>query len=110
MSLLVADRIRLAGRLEETSLTLEAGTLTCLIGPNGSGKTSLLHAIAGVGSPEGEVRIGGVDPADLGPPHRQQLLTFLPASRDIKWPLAAGDLMRRGNCAGPSEAGVGGLH
>jgi iron complex transport system ATP-binding protein len=96
MSLLEATQLRIAGRLEPASLTLEAGTLTCLIGPNGSGKTSLLHAIAGIGSPEGQVRIDQVDPWDLGPPKRQRLLTFLPASRDVKWPLAVKDLIRLG--------------
>ncbi len=96
MSLLLATGLRIPGRLETTSLTIEAGTLTCLIGPNGSGKTSLLHAIAGIGSPEGRVRIDDVDPSRLGPPKRQRLLTYLPASRDIKWPLAARDLIRLG--------------
>lgn len=96
MSLLVATGLRIAGRLEATSIAIECGTLTCLIGPNGSGKTSLLHAIAGIGSPEGQVRIDGIDPLRLGPPNRQPLLTFAPASRDIKWPLAARDLIRLG--------------
>jgi iron complex transport system ATP-binding protein len=96
MSLLAANGLRIAGRLDATDVTLQAGTLTCLIGPNGSGKTSLLHAIAGIGSPEGEVRVDGVDPRPLGSPKRQRLLTYLPASRDVKWPLAARDLIRLG--------------
>ena len=96
MSLLVASGLRIPRRLEETSLTLKAGTLTCLIGPNGSGKTSLLHAIAGIGSPAGQVRIDGVDPFGLAPPQRQRLLTYLPASRDIGWPLLVPDLVRLG--------------
>ncbi len=96
MSLLVATGLRIPGRLEDTSVTIEAGTLTCLIGPNGSGKTSLLHAIAGIGSPEGRVRIDDIDPFPLGAPKRQRLLTYLPASRDIKWPLAARDLIQLG--------------
>jgi len=96
MSLLAAIGLRIPGRLEATSLTIEAGTLTCLIGPNGSGKTSLLHAIAGVGSPEGEVQIDGIDSRRVGPRKRQRLLTFSPASRDIKWPLVARDLIRLG--------------
>jgi iron complex transport system ATP-binding protein len=82
--------------LHQTALTLEASTLTCLVGPNGSGKTSLLHAIAGIGSPEGQVRIDGIDPFRLGPPKLHRLLTYLPASRDIKWPLEAQDLIRLG--------------
>jgi iron complex transport system ATP-binding protein len=96
MSLVIATGLRLAGRLEPTSLTLAGGTLTCLIGPNGSGKTSLLHALAGIGSPEGEIRIDGIDPKSAGPTGRQRLLTYLPASRDVRWPLSAADLIRLG--------------
>ncbi|MBA3510843.1 ABC transporter ATP-binding protein [Sphingomonas sp.] len=96
MSLLVATGLRIPRRLDETSVTIEAGTLACLIGPNGSGKTSLLHAIAGIGSPGGRVRIDDIDPFRLGPPGRQRLLTYLPASRDVKWPLVARDLIRLG--------------
>ena len=57
MSLLVATGLaHSAAAWKTTSLTLEAGTLTCLIGPNGGGKTSLLRALAGIGRPHGEVR------------------------------------------------------
>ena len=34
--------------LHDTSLTIKRGTITGLIGPDGSGKSSFLHAIAGV--------------------------------------------------------------
>jgi iron complex transport system ATP-binding protein len=96
MSLLVAEGLSLPGRLAETALTLEPGTLTCLIGPNGSGKTSLLHALAGIGPKMGRVAIDGVDPRSLGPGERPRLLGFLPASRDVKWPLAACDVIALG--------------
>ena len=99
MSRLVATGLSLAGRLQDTSITLEAGTLTCLIGPNGSGKTSLLHAIAGIGSPSGQVRIDKVDPWRVAPSQRPGLLTFLPASRDVIWPVTAADLI----CLGGAE-------
>ena len=94
--LLEARGLALPGRLAETSLTLRAGELTCLIGPNGSGKTSLLHALAGIGAPTGDVTIGGADPRRLGPARRQRLFAYLPASRDISWPLAAADLIALG--------------
>jgi iron complex transport system ATP-binding protein len=96
MSLVVATDLSLPGRLRRTSLALEAGTLTCLIGPNGSGKTSLLHALAGIGRPGGRTLIGGIDPSLFGPGARQTLLTYLPASRDVPWPLGARDLIALG--------------
>jgi iron complex transport system ATP-binding protein len=88
--------LSLKRRLEETDLHLASGALTCLIGPNGSGKTSLLHAVAGVGRPGGRVLIDGIDPRTVAPVRRAALLGFLPASRDVKWPLTARDLIRLG--------------
>ena len=99
-ALLEASGLSLPGRLHETDLVLEAGEFTCLIGPNGSGKTSLLHALAGIGHPQGKVMIGGVDPRGLAPAQRQRLFSYLPASREAAWPLTARDLIRRGGVAG----------
>jgi iron complex transport system ATP-binding protein len=95
-ALLAAEQAGLPGRLEPTSLRMEAPQLVCLVGPNGSGKTSLLHALARIGGPSGEVRIDGRRPDDLGPAGRRRLLSYLPASRGVAWPLAAQDLVRLG--------------
>ena len=95
-AVLTATGLSLPGRLSQTDLSLDGAELCCLVGPNGSGKTSLLHAIAGVGRPVGSVLIEGVDPRQVGPAGRRRLLTYLPASRDIAWPLVASDLMRLG--------------
>jgi iron complex transport system ATP-binding protein len=94
--MLQASGLVLPGRLGATEIAADAGTLICLVGPNGSGKTSLLHAIAGVGDPSGSVRIGGVDPRSVGPAEKSRLLSYLPASRDIAWPLIARDLIALG--------------
>jgi iron complex transport system ATP-binding protein len=103
---LQAAGLALAGRLCPTDLEIGSAQLVCLVGPNGSGKTSLLHALAGIGSPAGRVRIEGIDPAALGPGARSRLLSYLPASRDAAWPLTARDLVRLGLPAGtpPGEA------
>jgi iron complex transport system ATP-binding protein len=76
---------------------MDAPQLICLVGPNGSGKTSLLHALARIGRSSGEVRISGGRPEELAPAPRRRLLSYLPASRDVAWPLTAGDLVRLGS-------------
>lgn len=93
MSLVQARGLAIAGRLEPVDLVLEAGTLTALIGPNGSGKTSLLHAIARIGRPAGEVRIGEFDLDGVAASLRPRLMAFLPASRDLPWAISAQDLI-----------------
>ena len=101
-TVLDASGISLPGRLQETTIALRAGELTCLVGPNGSGKTSLLHALAGIGRSPGHVTIDGVDPATLAPAERQRAFAYLPPSRDINWPLFAEDVVALG-CASPKE-------
>jgi putative ABC transport system ATP-binding protein len=46
--------------LNNTSLTIEAGSFLCLMGPSGSGKSTLLNMIAGIDQPtSGEIFVGG---------------------------------------------------
>ena len=101
-----ARRLTLPGRLSGVSLTLAAGELVCLIGPNGSGKTSLLHAIAGIGRPAGEVSIDGVSPLTVAPGQRSRLLTYLPATCEPRWPLRARDVIRLGGASDAEAAEV----
>jgi iron complex transport system ATP-binding protein len=94
--MLRASGLSLPGRLFEAALEIAEGELVGLVGPNGSGKTSLLHALAGIGAPSGRVSLDGVDPRALGPAERPAWLTYLPATRDIPWPLRARDLIALG--------------
>jgi iron complex transport system ATP-binding protein len=94
--ILRASGLALPGRLSDVALEIGEGELVCLVGPNGSGKTSLLHALAGIGAPAGDVAIAGVDPRRLGPAQRPAFLTYLPAARDLPWPLLARDLIALG--------------
>jgi iron complex transport system ATP-binding protein len=103
--ILTACDLALPGRLAGASLSLASGELVCLVGPNGSGKTSLLHALAGIGHPSGTVTMDGIDPRRLGPARRPDFLTYLPATRDVHWPLLARDLIALGG----GEAGFASL-
>lgn len=88
MSALEAMAASLPGRMVPTDLLLEAGTLTALVGPNGSGKTSLLHALAGIGRTGGTVRIDGQLLSNIGPTLRPARLGYVSASRECAWPLS----------------------
>jgi ABC-type multidrug transport system ATPase subunit len=48
--------------LDGASFSVEKGTVAALVGPNGSGKTTTLHLLAGLATPDsGTARIDGID-------------------------------------------------
>ncbi|WP_157217234.1 ABC transporter ATP-binding protein [Flavisphingomonas formosensis] len=101
---LSATGIALPGRLGPTDIALRAGELTLLVGPNGAGKTTLLRGMARIGAARGACRIDGFDVGTLGPANRARHLGYLPASRDMDWPLTARDLIALGQIDPSKEA------
>jgi len=96
MTSLQAFEIALERRLLPTSVDIPAGQMVALVGPNGGGKTSLLRALARVEQAGGKVSIDGED-LDLAPEaRRRRLLSFLPASREVRWPISARDVIALG--------------
>ena len=96
MTVLVARGIAFPHRLQPTDLSLTGGQLVALVGPNGGGKTSLLRALVGVEEARGQVRIDCEQVTAQGEARRRRLLAFLPASRDVGWPIAARDVIALG--------------
>ncbi|WP_395623915.1 ABC transporter ATP-binding protein [Sphingomonas daechungensis] len=94
--ILEARDVELARRLNRTSLEVGPSQMIAIIGPNGSGKTSLLRALAGIEATSGTVRVCGESLDEASPFGRMRLLSFLPASRNVIWPISVRDVIALG--------------
>src|SRR6202049_3925153 len=74
-----------AQALRGISLTVKPGSVTCVLGRNGVGKTSLLRAIVGqYRVAKGEIRLAGHDLTALAPFERARLgVGYVPQGREI---------------------------
>jgi len=69
--------------LADASFSVEAGTIAALVGPNGSGKTTTLHVLAGLATPDaGTATVAGADTA-TDRAAAQEHLAFLP--QDVRF-------------------------
>jgi len=74
-----------ARALRAVSLTAEAGKVTCVLGRNGVGKTSLLRALVGQHPvSRGAIRWEGAEIANLAPDERARFgIAYVPQGREI---------------------------
>lgn len=74
-----------AQALRDVSLTAEAGKVTCVLGRNGVGKTSLMRAISGRETvSSGKIALAGQDISRLAPDARARLgVGVVPQGREI---------------------------
>jgi branched-chain amino acid transport system ATP-binding protein len=90
--------------LWETSLTLEKGKLTSLVGTNGAGKTTLLRAVMGLNRPwQGSVWFDGQNITRL-PPHAkaERGLVLVPEGRQLFTDMSVAENLEMG--ASPKRA------
>ena len=94
--LLEANGLSIEGRLRPTDLQAFAGEMVAVIGPNGAGKTSLLRALAAIELDTGRLTIAGEDLISAAPARRMRLMSFLPATRSLVWPISVRDVIALG--------------
>ncbi|MGF1570029.1 MAG: metal ABC transporter ATP-binding protein [Nodosilinea sp.] len=82
--------------LYNSTCTVEPGTITALVGPNGGGKSTLFKAIMGFLPPsQGRIRIGGLPVQQA---QKRQLMAYVPQADEVDWnfPVSVFDVVMMG--------------
>ncbi|MFJ4843405.1 ABC transporter ATP-binding protein [Streptomyces sp. NPDC088746] len=83
--------------VEDVGLTVPAGQVVAIVGPNGCGKSTLLRTVARLHRPEsGTVRVGGVDIWEIGRRRAAHRVALLPQSPRAPEAVTVAGLVRYG--------------
>ncbi len=97
--------VSLSGKIivHGVSLEAKAGQLTAIVGPNGSGKTTTMKAIAGELPSKGEITINGHTMGSLEPWQLAVKRAVLPQAATIAFPFTVREIVRLGLTVGPNR-------
>lgn len=83
--------------LSDISFSVEQGEILCLLGPNGTGKTTLLKCINHILKPEaGESFVDGISVKKMKPRQRAESMGYVPQSTAAPFPVTVVDAVMMG--------------
>jgi cobalamin transport system ATP-binding protein len=82
--------------VRDVDLTVAQGEWIAVVGHNGAGKTSLLHALAGLVAAEGHVRVGGLDPSRTSRKAMSRVVALMPQRPVVPEGMSVRDLVALG--------------
>ncbi|WP_313181286.1 ABC transporter ATP-binding protein [Lacrimispora sp.] len=93
--------------LEDITFQVNKGDILCLLGPNGTGKTTLLRCLLGFGKMKsGSIRIDGKEmSSSVSPRRRARMMAYVPQSSGITFPYEAFEVVLMGRLSHLSLGG-----
>jgi iron complex transport system ATP-binding protein len=96
MSALTVRRLTVPGRLSEVSFALRPGTMTVVVGPNGTGKSTLLQAAAGLLPTSGDIEWQGRPLPRIDVLERARRLAWVPQEAQFQFAFSVRDVVAQG--------------
>lgn len=83
--------------LKDISLFLDSHDILCLLGPNGTGKTTLLRCLLSLNKVKsGKIEIDGRDLAKISAPKRARMMAYVPQATTMAFPYEAREVVLMG--------------
>lgn len=83
--------------LQGLSFSIEKGDVLCLLGPNGTGKTTLIRCLLGMNQLEsGDVYLGGVNTKNMSAKEMSKKIAYVPQTTMVSFPYTVMDMVVMG--------------